>query len=319
MSRQHHRLARIYDADCERELPRSVPEIERVQGQRTCRLARETLALARSLLGERQSTGESGDESPERIGARIRAKLHDFKRSRELTGYDDLTLRMALFHGLPATRQRELQSKLHFARLAVEPRFLEKHLKLELGKTFVELHNGYVYGGAGGNKYDGGGIDCSHFIAELFSLRSGKAASTYHLQQISRYLEEGRQKSLKPPPPWSDYADCFTAVNLRKGDPPRAADLVVSRDLHTGHVVVVESYDEKKGTVKTFEAAGGGAGGDLDTVGRNERPLFEPACANGAMRPVRAGLSVLRYKGGGKCPIKWNAVPEKKKRGDLCS
>ncbi|MBI3557992.1 MAG: hypothetical protein HY074_17145 [Deltaproteobacteria bacterium] len=272
------------------------------QGQRTCKLLSEATMMANHLDPE--------NLTPDEARKRFLDESNSFAQSRVLVDFAEIGMRTLMYEGLPDATQAAIFPKLNMKRRAGEFDRLEKASGLSSSGTFVELHNGYVFGGSrmSGDKNS---IDCSDFISSVYDLKapvtdeSGKTSlrepTTLQLQQIAKFVS--KESKARPPAPWDRYIPCFQPVNLRAGQRPQPGDIVVQRANGEGHVVMVESYnaDEDPDSVKTIEAFGGGMG----TLGPNMRPLFDQRCRNSApddVPSVRSDITVIRFVEGAGCP-----------------
>ncbi len=300
------RAFNLFGPECDKE-PKiakgsGVLETDIPQGQRTCRLISEAAMLANHLDPEVLTPAEAHH--------RFLEESNNFAQSHDLAGFDENAFRTIMFEGLSDARQTEVYGKLNMKRKAGEFQRLEKASGPWALGEFVELHNGYVFGGSrmSGDKNS---IDCSDFISSVYGLKeqvvddnghkTNRVPSTLQLQQIARYVS--KESKSPPPAPWNKYVSCFQSVNLRGGERPQPGDVVVQRANGEGHVVLVEAYDAEKSpdTVKTIEAFGGGMG----TLGPNSRPLFDPRCNNADsddQPAVRSDITVIRFIGGNGCP-----------------
>jgi len=303
----------LYGTNCD-GVPADMMEAQWVQGQRTCRLIRLSLSEFQKLKADALK-GAGPGASPEAIGAKYRQWIktyEGFGRAEEGGDLDQLAFRMILFHGLKDPERATLlkpagkDSKgLALVRVAREHAVKGK-------PDLLELHDGYVFGGARAGK-DGVSnaqadpYDCSEFIASLLKdRRSSDVPSTAQFATIARVLHKESGASL-PQEDWANLKHCFLPVKIREGEPLHPGDILIRRidssttesnSEHEGHLAIVKSFDPQSGNIKTVEAAGS----TMSTLGYNERPLYEASCevpADGSKpswTPVRSDLRALRFK-----------------------
>jgi hypothetical protein len=296
LSERKQRATLIFGPDCRtsdpiaRLLGVSALESIVVEGQRTCR----AISAAEEKLQEIKRSGMSALQF-----------AGSLKKSSVVANNDDLAIRTIMFEGLPDSERTEVAKKLHGKRDANEFYFLEKTLNLRPGKRFVALNNMYTFRRDRPTPGRESGIDCSTTIAKLYDLRrktddgQDLIPTTKDLQEIARFhAGEGP----RPHGDWKDYTSCFESVNLRDGELPNPGDIVVRRVNGEGHVVLIDSFDPKTNIANTIEAAGGA----FNTLGPNQRPLFETSCNNPEnvidKPPVRSDVYVMRFVGGKGCP-----------------
>ncbi len=286
------------------------------RGQRTCRLVRATYRMSDYYIKRAEATAVPGISKEDRenvIGLSLRLAwmehygnpieisenplMAEAENDRKAGGgpvadYRSLVFRQMLFEGLPKEQRQEALDKnskhhLNFFRTSAEVD----------GKP-VELHNGYVFGGSRLSEA-GGGRDCSDFLSAILTGWTGDMLSTDKMRDIALYLGHAPGAPRKADTKWNGFDRCFDPVNLRSGEPLLSGDIVISRNdtiAKGGHVVVVESVDRTKGTIRTVEAGGV----KFNTVGSTTRPLYEPSCGPspsgvGSNAVVRPDLVALRF------------------------
>lgn len=290
----YEQMAKRFGADCQGS-PKGMPSSDLVRGQRTCELVKSARSVAWDLLNQKTEIPLSR-RVDEMLKGKVRLGVPGEQADRALG------LRMLLLQGLPVSEQEKLQK-------SGELKFVRK--SYEAGSNFYEVHGGYVFGGHR-NKSSGDGYDCSDFIASVLKsmgsdTRIPGIPVAKDFRDMALWLKSPSAVELSKPN--QDLASCFEDVELRKGEEPKAGDILVQQSPGGGHMVLVKSYDSRLGMVDTIEAAGGSKNSVID----HKRPIFEPTCRgssrwekNWNSRPVLPGLFALRFKAAPppSCPIR---------------
>ncbi len=218
---------------------------------------------------------------------------HTLDSSESPLSFAGLALRQLLFDGLP---EKERESLVPNSRTATPTAGQLSYVRRNDFEHY-ELHNGYVLGGSrmGGIK-SGNGVDCSDFITQLTmnnsKVGSAKAPATAELVALARALALGE----RPPKidGWPGMNKCFEPVHFERGEAPQPTDIVVK----DGHIVMVDAFNAKDGTINTLEAAGVA----VNTVKAYERPLYEHSCQRIDQQPIARGdIYIIRLKA--DCPL----------------
>ncbi|MBI3542181.1 MAG: hypothetical protein HY075_02760 [Deltaproteobacteria bacterium] len=295
------RATDLYGAQCDK--PPAIPKskttkllsTDLTQGQRTC----ELYLGAKGELAKIQMSME-----PEEYKAKV-IELAQLDHSTTEMSNEQLMWRTILFEGLsPQPALSKQRNSREWARL-------EDALGRKPQGEFIELHNGYAFGGKRMDR-NAGATDCSEFVSEVYGLsawvedkvtkkKTKVVPSTADLMPIARFVA-GEGPPLPKDSPWKGLVSCFRPVHVRKGEWPQPADLVVQRMGGEGHVVIVKDFNpsEDASSVATIEAGGG----KLNRVGTSRRPLLEPGCPNAKpdeQRAVRSDIVVIRFVKGPGC------------------